>query len=166
MLDVTYISTIIILIAVVYQDFKDRLISAYLLWAAAGLAIGLGLQYCGLQELMINFGSNVAFIALQGLVLYLYFRFVRGISDIQSVLGLGDILFIVLSAVFFSPVNFVLFYVVSLVITIVGALLMALPQRQKTIPLAGFMAAQLVVVMVLQYSHVCVFCKGSLLDIV
>lgn len=165
MLELTYIATAIILIAVVYQDFKERLISAYLLWAAGGLAIALGLQYCSLQELMLNFAYNMAFVALQGMVLYGYFRFVRGVSNLQTVLGLGDVLFIILTAVFFSPVNFVLFYVVSLVLTIVGALLMALPQRNRTIPLAGFMAAQLIVVMVLQYSHIYIFCKGSLLDI-
>ncbi len=165
MLELIYIVTLALLVAIVYQDFKERLVSAYLLVALAVVLGLLSLQYVQVQQWVYHVAINMAFILLQGLILVLYFRFVRGVKDLGALMGLGDIIFIGAMALFFAPVPFILFYLISLVVTLMGALIMALPKQNKTIPLAGFMAIQLTPVLVMQYSKVFYSSTGDFLQI-
>ena len=154
-----YIASLALLIAIAYQDFKERMISVYLFVALCLCVVSLNLNHCGAKEYLFNTMSNVAFISLQGIILYIYFRFVRNVRDMTSIMGMGDIVFILLLSSFFSPYWFVLFYLSSLVMALAVSLLMRLPQNNKSIPLAGFMAVQMVPVLVLQYTKVYIFCK-------
>jgi Flp pilus assembly protein protease CpaA len=165
MLELIYIATLALLVAIAYQDFKERLVSAYLLVSLAVALALLSLQYVQVRQWAYHVGINLAFILLQALVLVLYFRFVRGVKHLGALMGTGDVIFIGALALFFAPVPYILFYLISLILTLVGALLMALPKQQKTVPLAGFMAIQLIPVLVLQYSKVFMSSTGDLLEI-
>lgn len=146
------IANLLILLAltiIVVQDFRYRQISWFLIPVTLGgfvykafLAGDFTWKY---------FTWNVAFVLLQLLALSVYFslRKRKSVNIINSYLGLGDILFFVVMCAVFSPVNFILFYILSLIITVVGVLIHALITRQQipSIPLAGALAAMLIILM-------------------
>lgn len=69
----------------------------------------------------------------------------------DTYLGLGDILFLVVVCAVFSPVNFIMFYLCSMILTLVGVLLYNSfsGKPTKDIPLAGSMAAMLFVLVII-----------------
>jgi len=84
----------------------------------------------------------MGFIVLQLLFLTLYFsvRNRKFVNITSGLLGMGDILFLLSTAFYLSTLNFLFFYIVSLI----GALLLWLTlqslstKKNKYIPLAGF----------------------------
>lgn len=151
MRELLYIVNLVLLLTIAYQDFKDRMISLYLM-IALGISLSLTTLSGGsLVQLGYSMLVNVAFVAIQGMVLYLYFRYVRNVKNLGTLIGAGDVVFIGLLTLFFSPYWFVLFYVASLSVTIGVSLLARWPQRAKTIPLAGCMAIQMTPLLLLQY---------------
>jgi Flp pilus assembly protein protease CpaA len=159
------------LVVIAYQDFMSRSVSwiFFPLLALAGMLHTFGGLHSWRQSLFYA-GCNIAFLAIQLVVLMGYFfirgrmmggagiredegirevwevRGIRGIRGIRDVIdhqiGLGDILFLVAACFFFSPVNFISFYVYSLLLSLAIALLWMLVQRRAgwSIPLAGLQA--------------------------
>lgn len=130
---------ILILMGMGIQDFKFRAISWYLfpLLVAALLVMNRSFS---LNDCFINFG----FIALVFVLLTGWFSIKEGsmVNLTERHLGIGDILFLLCLAFFFSPINFFLFYLCSLLLIAVGTglyLLIAKPEN-FTIPLAGLQA--------------------------
>jgi hypothetical protein len=78
------------------------------------------------------------------LLFYLMIRFRSKGLRLWDYLGVGDLLFFLVVAIAFSPVNFILFNVLSFVIALVGSL--TIGGRKQTIPLAGWQAMVLLFV--------------------
>jgi len=89
-------------------------------------------------------GWNMAFLIIQFLLLksYFFIRQAAVVSIIDRKIGWGDILFLLAAAFFFSPMNFISFYLYSLLFSLMIALLWGLYRRTalRSIPLAGLQA--------------------------
>lgn len=127
-------------VLIFYQDYRSRSV----VWVLFPLLMATGILYSlyytdSLNTFLINSSINLGFLLIQFLLLKLVFRF-RKIVDKK--IGTGDILFAVCSCTFFSPVNFLVFYILSLAFSLCMHFSFALIKTnyQKTIPLAGLQA--------------------------
>ena len=140
--------TIAALVIVVIEDFRRRMISWYLIPLLLALFILRSVHDITIHETLFNFVMNAAFTTMQLLLLSLYFSIKekKFVNIIDSWLGLGDVLLLYVLGAAFSPVNFLLFYIVSLVLTITGYTIYKtlLQGKDSTIPLAGAVALALI----------------------
>lgn len=144
---------VVLLAIVVVQDLKQREISWLLIPFLLGVFLAKGFLLISFGELIRNSLLNVCFIVLQLLVLtvYISLKNKKIINVINSYLGLGDVLFFVVICVAFSSVNFILFYVMSLLFTLGGFIIYNLlaTKTTKEIPLAGAMAMVMITLILL-----------------
>jgi len=137
------------LCAMAWQDFAGRAIHWFLfpLLCALLLASSMLTKHFEISFVLINGG--IAFSVLGLLHLYIHITKGHGLMSGERVFGWGDVLFFATLTLAFSPVNFVTFYVGSLIGTILLFLLIRLfgvPIRY--IPLAGMQALLLALVTV------------------
>lgn len=135
---------LLLLSIIVYQDFHYRAIS----WATLPLLLVAfiinSVLSTGFNSFLQSFLFNTGFIVFQLVAVTAYFSMKnRAITNITSkYIGWGDILFFTVAAAAFSPVNFIVFYLLSLISTLIIAVAYRLIKRDSatTIPLAGGMA--------------------------
>jgi len=130
----------VLLAAIVYQDFRYRAVSAYWFCGALALAIGYSVWLNGWVGTYTNAGINVLLIAVQIIGVFIYFSLKnkKFVNIINQQLGVGDLLFYVIVAFSFSPVNFILFSLAAYVVILLIFMILKLAfEYQKTIPLAG-----------------------------
>lgn len=153
MLLVINICLLLLLAVVVYQDLKERQISWFLIPLLLSLFAVQGLFRVSADELIGHTLFNVCFIMVQLLVLTIYISIKnkKPVNIINSYLGLGDVLFFITVAAAFSPLNFIVFYIIGLLFTLL--FFIVLKRIVKTvsteIPLAGGMAALMIVLIIL-----------------
>ena len=145
---------IITLLIIAYQDFKSREVHWFLFPLLLILAL-FKIWYLDQFKELFSFLLNVIMVLLQLLLLSLYFsikeRKLINIAD--SYLGWGDILFLFNLCFLLSPVNFILFYLVSLLVTITSYLIYnAFVNSSKPIPLAGLQALIFTIVYIIDLS--------------
>lgn len=145
---------IAILAAIAWQDFKYRAVYTWMFPAAVALVT--------VQSVMLHtfsftaVGINLLIIALQLALLNLlmYWRKEEWLMAGEQWMGWGDVAFFAVLAFCFSPVNFVVFYVISLLLVLIGSLtIMVAGYKVGRIPLAGGQAALLAIVWLFDYSH-------------
>src|ERR1035437_4299343 len=146
----------IVLAAIVYQDFRYRAVSVYWLCGALALAIIYSFWLNGWVTTFINGGINVALIGVQiaGVFLYFSLKLKKFTNIINQQLGSGDLLFYGVVAFSFSPVNFILFSLVTYIIILVVFLVLKTFGYRKNIPLAGCLAFFMLIVVVLNVLHI------------
>ncbi len=148
------------LIAVFYQDMKYRAVYWIFFPLLALLFFLIKYPESGWMVVLEDAFWAIAFFAFQLLLLWGYFRIKKGknIQLIDHYLGLGDILFLGTVAFYFSPVNYVLFYLSSLLIVLLYVMIKGMFNRYTTphIPLAGLQAIFLFGLMVWE------FCNGQI----
>ena len=102
---------ILLLGVVVYQDFKNKEISWFLIpLLFIGFVIN-ALLSVEFNELFIHFGINflIVSINLLGVTILISLKEKKITNILKTYLGLGDVLFFLVLTVAFSPINFVLF---------------------------------------------------------
>jgi hypothetical protein len=128
---------------IAYEDFKYRAISWWWLpLLAAALAIP-ALNHIQGKTLLSYFIMNASFIAIQFIILTLYFSLKnrRLINIFNHHLGIGDILFFIIIGLFFAPILYITFFIVGLFVTLIGFLVWkSTTKKTATIPLAGALA--------------------------
>jgi hypothetical protein len=150
------------LVMIARQDYRSR--SVHWFWfpllALGGLSLNLG-QGHSLGGALANSAWNLLFLALQFALLngYFYLRQrIRPASPALSVklsvklsdkIGAGDICFLIAACCAFSPLNFILFYLCSLLFSILAWLSRRLLNRSfdPSIPLAGLQASFFILVL-------------------
>lgn len=144
---------LITLLGITFQDFKTR--SVYTFWFPAlilffGISQALGphaIKQVG-QSLLINMG----FLILQFLMVSIYFSVKYGypVNLTSKLLGWGDILLLICLTFYLSVLNFLLFYIISLVVTLICWFiwLKISNTKDKRVPLAGFQAAFLAIYLI------------------
>lgn len=136
------------LVGIAYQDFKYRLVSWWwfvLLFLGVAGVLQLSYQPIFLQGILVNTGICLFVASLIGLIYLVKYGF-KGFNKIVNSIGVGDIIMIPALLCLFSPLNFVLFVIVSTFIGLVGHfLVVCLSGRVQTIPLAGYWAILLIV---------------------
>ncbi|WP_326329735.1 hypothetical protein [Parapedobacter sp. 10938] len=149
-----WIGVMAMLAMVVWQDFRCRAVYA---WLFPVLAIGVVAHSVVLGVFSVTaVVANLALIAIQlGLLnLLVYWRTRKWLMRGEQWMGWGDIAFFAVSACCFSTVNFVVFYVGSLLIVLFATLAaMAFGKFVRSIPLAGGQALLLVLVMMADYAN-------------
>lgn len=133
---------ILLLVWVFLQDLKHRAVYwfSYPLLAIVFLSLNL-LAGLSSKELLQSTTINFAFLLVQWLIVSAYFciKYKAWVIITSNLLGWGDVLFLLTLCFYFSILNFILFYVLSLVIVLIiwlGGQKMFLI-KSKQIPLAG-----------------------------
>lgn len=125
-------------------------------WLFPALALSFLLldyrQYGTMVAAWQNMGMNLCFLLLQLLLVTAWFsaKNRQWVWITDQLIGWGDILFLVSITAYFSLINYVLFYLLSLLIILTGYLVSELffKKADKRIPLAGLQAAALGMVMI------------------
>ena len=130
----------VVLLSIVYQDFKDREVY-FFLYPILFLAVGYEYYSLGFDVAfnLIAFNLLLVFFMVGLVFLYYYLKKHSLKSFFENVFGLGDLLFFVFLALFFSPANFLLVFNCSLIL---GLLLSRVFKSFKSrgVPLAGVQA--------------------------
>lgn len=96
---------------------------------------------------------NIAFVSIQLVLLTIYMSIKnkRLLNIVNTYLGLGDVLFFVVICAAFSTLNFIVFYLLSMIVTLTGVIAYNGFRKKKSvdIPLAGAMAVVLIVLMLI-----------------
>ena len=133
---------LIILLAIFIQD----IISRYVYWIlfpplALSFILMHVLQHEPFKELWIVVLINLVFLAIQLGIVTLYFSFKKRhwVNITSQMIGWGDILFLLCISFYFSNLNFLLFYLTSLILSLFFWLIWQsfLKTKNKQIPLAG-----------------------------
>jgi hypothetical protein len=141
--------TLLSLSWIIFQDFRTRSISWWLLPLVATGFFLQGMASVPAGELGRNFLVNIFFVALQLALVWTWMKLRKGDpAFINGQIGLGDLLFFLCIALFFSPGNFILFYCGSLLLVVLaaGVFLLVNHNRKMLIPLAGAQAIPLLVI--------------------
>lgn len=132
-----------------WQDFRSRRIAWWLLPVLAGVLLIASLQKNSASESGREFSFNIVFLCIQFLFLWIWFsvkqKKITKIIDTQ--IGLGDVLFMICIALAFSPANFLVFYTLGMIFTLLVTILVRLfrSEIKSEIPLAGALAIPLIV---------------------
>jgi drug/metabolite transporter (DMT)-like permease len=162
--------TMMALLALFFQDLRSRSVHWLLLAVLTGLFFSVRcLRGEPVSNILQSTLMNLAFIVLQLLLVTLYFSLKsRAIINITSgLLGWGDILFLVSISFLLPVITFVIFYLASLVLVLLGWAIFLHFKRQKrekdgvTIPLAGLQALLLAIVLL----HTWLFPQSALVKL-
>ncbi len=138
--------TVIVLLLIIRQDLSSRSVSWPLFPLLAVLGIALSwLELRSAAAILKNIGLNAGFLLLQFGLLRLWFRMRTGKGAIiDHAIGKGDLFFLLDACCFFSPLNFILFYLLSLLISLLLHFVLrsrpAFYGYQGNVPLAGLQA--------------------------
>lgn len=146
----------ILLAIMVYQDFKSREITGFILPVLFLLFFVKSIQKTNFGEVLLSVGLNSLFLLTQLILVSVYFsiRQKRFFNILDTYLGKGDVFLLLAMTPLFITINYVLFYVVSLLISLVvfGIYLSLFRRKKYHIPLAGCIGIQLMICLLLQYS--------------
>ncbi|MDX9928267.1 MAG: hypothetical protein RBS37_00265 [Bacteroidales bacterium] len=144
--------SVISLVVLFFQDFRSRSIhwSPLIILFIALVVEALFAQ--GIAEVSGMVLRNNAFLAIQGVILTFYYL-VKGrpISSIINVsIGSGDLLLFLITTFCFSILNFVFFYIFTLITSLVVWLLVnrIFSLHENSVPLAGLTSAVLIITIV------------------
>jgi len=130
---------ILCLFYILFQDVKERKVY-WFLFPILMITSGVLFYSTTLPELfLVNAMMNSIFIGLLFFVMYFYSKF-KLKTSLSQVFGLGDALLFIGLIGSFSFVSFVIVFVFSLVFSLVLHLLLKARQKEKTVPLAGYMS--------------------------
>jgi hypothetical protein len=141
-----------LLALVVYQDFRYRSLSIIVLASLFAVVFSNSILLNGWKLAGIYFGENLLQIGIQlvGITIYFSWKQRRLINIINTYLGSGDVWFYAIVAWCFSPLNFVLFNLVTCGIVLAGyAIYRYAKPNERTIPLAGCLALGLMLLLMM-----------------
>jgi hypothetical protein len=134
-----------VLLLIFIQDLKSRSVYWFLFPVLVILFFAISLlQHRSFSEILQPAWMNLSFLAIQMLLVSVYFsvKNKHWVNITDELLGWGDILLLVSVAFYLSVLNFLFFYLASLVISLVCWLIWKLvsAKENKKVPLAGFQA--------------------------
>lgn len=140
---------IVMLSGIVISDLKHYAIPVYLLIPMLAIAFIRSLiansAEIALKMALMNLLLIIPVILLSVLIIYALRRNI--FNPVNSLIGAGDLVFIPAVCLSFSPINFIVFFVSSLLIIILFRLFV--PGKGRFIPLAGLLSMMLGIVLVL-----------------
>lgn len=147
---------IIFLYLITIQDFRQRKIS----WILIPLLILFMVMSAAITNSLTQVFRfalfNSCFMIFQLVLLTLYFSIKKKkiTNIINSNIGIGDILFFLVLCLAFSPLNFTIYYLSSLIITLIGFTIYKkkiIGIMKAEIPLAGAFAISLILCLGMKY---------------
>ena len=133
----------LLLLFIAYVDFKERAVPVYALISLFVASVIYGINEAGWRITVLYVLINGGLIVLLVLLLAGYYaiREKAGSKFINQKLGLGDMFFWLGITPLFSTINFILFFVCSLVIILLITIFqLAWKKNLNSIPLAGHQA--------------------------
>lgn len=150
----------LIMLSLLYIFYQDLYYCAVYWLCFPVLAILFVLQRqdeIGLITCLKDAGLNLAFAGIQLGLLWAYFAIKnrKPVHILKHYLGLGDVLFLMVIAFYLSPINYILFYIISLIFVLIITLFQQflLKKRNLQIPLAGLQALLLCLILVFSYIY-------------
>jgi hypothetical protein len=135
------IAILIILLLLFIQDISSRSVYWFLFPVLIICLVIVRVQSQSLTELWQPVLINIGFVTLQLVILTLCFYFKNGrwINITDQLLGMGDVLFLLSIAFYLSVLNYLFFYITSLLIILSFWLVFQSLTAKKSdhIPLAG-----------------------------
>jgi len=144
---------LLILLLIFVQDIRARSVYWILFPLLAGALILLNYwQLKTITSVWQPVSINLGFIILQYMLVTVYFslRQKKLVNISDQLLGFGDILFLGAVAFYLSVLNFLFFYITSLIGSLIIWLIWQLfsSKKSKEIPLAGFQSILLILFLV------------------
>lgn len=141
------------LTGIAFQDFKSR--AVYWWWFPVtflGL-IGILKSFYGtflfVEDSIMNLGITMVVASLTALG-YMVRKGLSGLITLRGSIGLGDLVMVPMLMYCFSPLNYLVFFISSLVVAIIGYLIWTSKSRTiDTIPLAGCWSVMLFIALTL-----------------
>lgn len=127
------------LLALVYQDFKERKVYLSLLLIPLFLLGFLNYKNSLASQFLINTTLNFALVIIILGFLFFYSKY-KLKESLQNTFGLGDALFFLVIAVGFPTFTFIVLFSFSLIFSLVLFLIIKKNFKQQTVPLAGLQA--------------------------
>ncbi|MCD0487350.1 hypothetical protein LPB86_03860 [Pedobacter sp. MC2016-14] len=144
------------LVFICYQDFRFRAVYWICFPVLGALLLFLKYQKAGAEDSLWHSIIGLSFFGLQLLLLWAYFslKHKKPVDLTAAHLGWGDVLFLAILPFYLSPVNYIAFYMGSLVLVLLyvaGTRLMQQAEKPANphIPLAGLQAIILAAVLLL-----------------
>lgn len=135
------IAIIIILLVLFLQDLLARSVYWFLFPLLVAGLIGVGSEHLSFAERCEPTFINLMFIALQVVVLSLYFSLKqkKWVNITRELIGIGDVLFLFSIAFYCSTLNYLFFYIISLITVLFCWLVFQgiSANKNRQIPLAG-----------------------------
>ena len=152
---------LVILLLIFYQDLRFQAVSWIFFLFVLLINSFLAVKSLPLSDILFSVVIIILFIFFQFTIIYLFswVKFKKRINIFNSVFGLGDLLFLLMITPIFSPLNFILFFIASLIFTLlIFAILKGFNLlKAKKIPLAGLQSLFLFLLILSQ-----IFIKFSL----
>lgn len=118
----------------ILSDYRSRTVILWQLLLFGVIVLAVSLLENGLQATGVNMAINIFLSLLIGLCVFLYF--LLKYKTVQSVIGKGDILFILFLTPFFAPRIFLIFMLISFVATLLmWGIYILIHKRNDNIPL-------------------------------
>ncbi len=136
------------LIFIFFQDYRDRQVYVFLFPLIGILGTYLFFLNSNLEYYFLSVCINLGIVLIVVLLNYLFAEFILKKNLLKEALGLGDILFFIAFAFCFPTVTFINFFVFSILFTFVLHLALSklVKDKNRNIPLAGYMSLFLLVV--------------------
>ncbi len=144
-----------ILMILVIQDFKSREISWFIIPLLFVVFTVKAILKIDVDELLIYFGINSLIVCtnLLGVCIMVSLKEKKITNILNTYLGLGDVLFFLLITIVFSPLNFFIFFMGSVLVCsiVYGLMLLINKKKQLPFPLAGAMSLMLIAASIIEY---------------
>ncbi|WP_348799717.1 hypothetical protein [Flavobacterium adhaerens] len=127
-----------LLFTVLYQDYKDRLVHWFLFPLIGVFAFAIQYLLLPLHLILLNVGTNLILVLFLLLVCYAYTKLRK--IEFRNSFGLGDVLFFIFISFTFSTISFLVLFIFSLCFSLLLHLVLSQKSKEKTVPLAGYMA--------------------------
>jgi len=161
MTDLLFLIIVILLFSIAYMDLKERSVYLYLFAGLFAAVFIYTLQQSGwfvaLQQLLFNAG--IVLLITLFLLLFYFIKGKRSGEVINKKLGVGDIVFWISITPLCSTLNFLLFFIASLMVTLLLVACRLIYDQSgvaRTIPLAGYQSIVLALVLLVNqgvYHH-------------
>lgn len=152
-MEITLLCLSLILLFVFFQDWKYRRIHVLLLVAIFLLSVYIT-HTMPLLVKNILFNGVFFLITLSVLVLYMSIKNKQFLNPFDHYFGLGDLLFYIAVTPLFILPNFILFFILSMVFALVLQVVFKKLIHENTVPLAGFSALFLFIILIKDYLSV------------
>lgn len=140
--------------AIAVEDFRNRMVHfAWYILLMIGI-LGYSLKRIDLNAFMGNTILCFAFIAFLMLLLTLYFSIKEKklVNLFSQYLGLGDMLFFIVTGFYFDIISYILFFIASLFISLLlTPIIFKFQGKENHIPLAGLQSVCFALYITLDY---------------
>lgn len=151
MIEIILVVLILVLGLIFFQDLKQRAIHVILPVLVLVLSF-LIINKKGYFNYFISL-TNIGFLLLTLFILFIYMSIKnkKMLNPFQNHFGLGDLLFYIAISPLFVFRNYILFFILSLLFSLIMFLIFRGKMKEKNIPLAGFASLLLIFFLVKDY---------------